>query len=150
VSAPFTVAVAVDGTAASEAALARAVAIARERECALAGVFVVDTGWPDFIGNDWQSSRNARQGFLDYVRGQLEEQGEQARRQFEAAAAAVPQARFEVLAGEPADTLCDIVGTGAATLLFAGSEVFRDCGRPSAKGLARTLARRLGDSVLVI
>lgn len=137
------IAVAVDGSAASEAALRRAVGLARADGRPLAGVFVLDTGWSDFIGSDWQSAADSRQGFLDYIRAQLEEQAEFARRQFAAATATLDDAHFEVIPGDPLEALCAVVKDGHAETLVAGREVFRVCGRPSVRRLARDLARRL-------
>lgn len=138
-----TIAVAVDGSPASEAALGHAVRLARREDRRLYGVFVLDTGWADFIGNDWQSAAGARQGFLDYIRAQLETQAEAARAQFAAATRDHEDARFVVIPGEPLDALCDLMARGEAAMLIAGKEVFRVCGRPSVRTLARDLARRV-------
>ena len=144
------VAVAVDGTVASRDALATALAFARRRGDPLSGVFVLDSGWTDFIGNDWQSSRNARQGFLDYVLEQHRRQAELARRQFEEAAGNFPAAHFRVLVGEPTQALAALMERGEADLLVLGREVFRECARPSVKRLARTLTRKLGEAVFLV
>jgi len=74
--------VAVDGSAASQGALNHAVHLARQSQAALTGVFVIDAGWPDYIGNDWQSSKGARQGFLDYIREEQEQQADHQDRQY--------------------------------------------------------------------
>ncbi|MFN3883829.1 MAG: universal stress protein [Rhodocyclaceae bacterium] len=137
------IAVAVDGSPASAAALAEAVRLARAGEKPLLGVFVLDTGWADYIGNDWQSAAGARQGFLDYIRSQLEAQAETAREQFAAATRDHAAARFTVIPGEPLEALCDLMAQGEADTLVAGKEVFQICGRPSVKTLARDLARRV-------
>lgn len=138
-----TIAVAVDGSPASEAPLAEALRLARDGRRPLLGVFVFDTGWVDYIGNDWQSAAGARQGFLDYIRGQLEAQAEAAREQFVAATRGHAQARFAVIFGEPLETLCDLMARSEAETLVAGRETFQVCGRPSVKTLARDLARRV-------
>ncbi len=143
------IAVAVDGTPASEAALQRAIEIARERRAPLAGMFVIDSGWTDFIGNDWQSARNARQGFLDYVRQEQERYAAAAARQFDAATRGLPDAQFSVLAGDPAQTLILEMRRSDAEVLVIGAHAFRDCGRPSAKLLARTLTKRVRQPVIV-
>ena len=144
------IAVAVDGSAASRDGLAHAIDLAARATCPLTGIFVLDTGWADYIGNDWQSSAGARQGFLDYVRDQLEAQAEAARRQFEAATAGLPGAAFRVVAGDPLTALCgSLEETGCATLVF-GRDVFAVCGRPSARRLARELPRRLRERVTVV
>jgi nucleotide-binding universal stress UspA family protein len=141
-SAMRSIAVAVDGSPASDGALAEAVKRAAQEGRPLVGVFVIDTGWADFIGNDWQSAAGARQGFLDYIRAQLESQAEAARAQFTAAAHALPASRFEVIAGEPHDALADFLDRGEAQCLFIGRETFQVCGRPSARRLATDIARR--------
>jgi nucleotide-binding universal stress UspA family protein len=144
------IAVAVDGSEASRNALDEALRLAREQGRTLTGVFVLDTGWADYIGNDWQSARGARQGFLDYVRDQLEAQAEVARRQFETASAHLTGAEFSVIAGDPLEALCDLMAQGKAELLIAGRNVFQVCGRPSVKRLARDLPRRLKQRVMIV
>lgn len=144
------VAVAVDGSPASEAALAHALDVARARGGPLAGIFVLDTGWVDFIGNDWQSAAGARQGFLDYIRGQLEAQAEAARRQFAEATVGFVDCRFEVVPGDPLEALVAVMAAGEAELLVAGREVFQVCGRPSVKRLARELPRRIRQPVVIV
>lgn len=144
------IAVAVDGSPASSAALIEALNLAREQHRPLTGVFVLDTGWADYIGNDWQSAAGARQGFLDYIRDQLEAQAEAARHQFVAATNGLENARFAVIPGEPLETLCEIIEYGDAAMLFAGKEVFQVCGRPSVKRLTRELQRRMGSAVTIV
>lgn len=141
--------VAVDGCDASAEALRQAVALARRDGVALAGVFVVDDQWADFIGNDWQSSRNARQGFLDHVRQEQEQQARLARAQFEQAADGLPAASFHVLAGDPARTLL-ARAQAVDGLLVLGRRVFQVSGRPSLKSLARRLAEASPGAVLVL
>ncbi len=148
-SAAAPIAVAVDGSAASRAALDYAATRARREGRGLTGVFVLDAGWADYIGNDWQSSRNARQGFLDYVLAEQEAQAQAARAQFEAGTAGLANARFAVLAGDPLDELCGLMERGEATLLVAGRDVFQVCGRPSLKRLARDLRRRVGQALVI-
>lgn len=137
------IAVAVDGSPASTASIAEAVRLARAEQRPLLGVFVLDTGWADYIGNDWQSAAGARQGFLDYIRAQLEAQAEAARSQFAAATGDIAAASFAVIPGEPLETLCELMQRGEVEMLVAGREVFQVCGRPSVKRLARDLARRV-------
>jgi len=141
-SAAHLIAVAVDGSPASDGALTEAVRLAAAEERPLLGVFVLDTGWADFIGNDWQSAAGARQGFLDYIRTQLETQAAAARAQFAAATGTLPAARFEVIPGEPLETLAALLARGEAQCLLMGREAFQVCGRPSARRLAQDLARR--------
>ena len=143
------IAVTVDGTPGCTAALARAVALAGN-DGWLTGVFVLDSGWADFIGNDWQSSRNARQGFLDYVLDGQRRQADAARAQFDAATGGLPKARFAVLVGDPADALVRMMDDDGADALVVGEAVFRECGRPSIATLARTLMRRVRQPVHVI
>jgi nucleotide-binding universal stress UspA family protein len=145
-----TIAVAIDGTKASAAALAFAVDKAQNEQAQLNGIFVLDTGWVDYIGNDWQSSRNARQGFLDYVRGELEQQMELARQQFESATAGYPNASFTMLPGEPARALADLMQRGEADAMVLGPEVYQTCGRPSVTRLAKFLQKNVRQPVHVI
>ncbi len=143
------IAVAVDGSPASSAALDMAHGLAREQGRPLTGIFVLDTGWADYIGNDWQSAAGARQGFLDYIRGQLEAQAEAARHQFAAATEDLGAASFAVIPGEPLEALCEFMAHGSAEMLVVGSEVFQVCGRPSVKRLAHDLARQV-DAVRIV
>ena len=145
-----TIAVAVDGTEASAAALAFAIGKARREDARLTGVFLLDSGWADFIGNDWQSSRNARQGFLDYVRAELEKQQERAQQQFSAATIMHAQASFSALTGDPAESLTAFMRRGEADMLVIGAAAFVACGRPSAKVLAATLSREVRQPVYVL
>jgi nucleotide-binding universal stress UspA family protein len=145
-----TIAIAIDGTKASAAALAFAVDMARTEQARLNGIFVLDTGWADFIGNDWQSSRNARQGFLDYVRNELEQQMELARQQFEAATAQYPNASFRTLPGDPAEALANLMQGGETDAMVLGSAVYQTCGRPSVKGLAKFLKKSVRQPVYVV
>jgi nucleotide-binding universal stress UspA family protein len=144
------IAVAVDGSPASQGALEQALRLAHQLERPLAGVFVLDTGWADYIGNDWQSAAGARQGFLDYVRVHLEAQAEEARRQFAAATTELADASFSILAGDPLEALCAMMAKGQVDMLVAGRRVFQVCGRPSVKRLAKELPRRIQQSVMIV
>jgi len=132
--------VAVDGSAASQEALNHAVHIARQSQAVLTGVFVIDAGWPDYIGNDWQSSKGARQGFLDHVREEQEQQAETARGQFENAASGLPSASFSLLSGDPAEEVIRLASEPSDDLLVLNQRVFQVSGRPSLKTLGRRLA----------
>lgn len=141
--------VAVDGSDASQAALNHAVALARQRNTPLTGIFIIDTQWADFIGNDWQSSKGARQGFLDYIRKEQEEQAEAARAQFVQATQGMEQATFSVHAGDPTEVLVEQASSGATGMLVAGRRVFQVSGRPSLKSLAATLAKKASRPLLL-
>ena len=132
--------VAVDGSEATNEALDHAVFLARNQQAGLLGIFVVDSKWPDFIGNDWQSARGTRQGFLDYIRREQEEQAELARSQFSLASQGMEGAVFSVHAGDPASVL--VAQTGTAGILLASRRVFQVSGRPSLRSLAATLAKK--------
>jgi len=142
--------VAVDGSAASQEALNQAVELARQSRSALTGVFVMDGGWPDYIGNDWQSSRGARQGFLDYIRQEQEQQAEAAQQQFESAAHGVPAATFSVQAGDPAEVMLQIASEPTTTMLVLSRRVFQVTGRPSLKGLGERLAKKATRPLLML
>ncbi len=132
--------VAVDGAEASKDALDHAVFLARNQDARLLGIFVVDSKWPDFIGNDWQSAKGARQGFLDYIRREQEEQAELARSQFSLAAQGMEGAVFSVHAGDPASVL--VAQSASAGILIASKRVFQVSGRPSLRSLAARLSKR--------
>jgi nucleotide-binding universal stress UspA family protein len=134
--------VAVDGSEASQEAVSQAVDIARQNKAALTGIFVIDSQWADFIGNDWQSAKGARQGFLDYVRNEQEEQALAARAQFELATSGMDQTQFVVHVGDPTEALLEQALSEKTGILIASRRVFQVSGRPSLKSLAATLARR--------
>lgn len=144
------IAVAIDGSEASAPALAFAIDLAQREGKQLSGVFVLDTGWADFIGNDWQSSRNARQGFLDYVLEELQKQAELARDQFAVATSALPGACFISLPGVPAEALCEMMGRDEFSALVLGPETFQCCGRPSAKRLVKDLRKKVRQPLYVV
>jgi nucleotide-binding universal stress UspA family protein len=141
--------VAVDGSGASQDALNHAVDLARQRNTPLAGIFIIDTQWADFIGNDWQSAKGARQGFLDYIRKEQEEQAEAARAQFELATRGMGQVSFSVHAGDPTEVLVEQASSGDTGMLVAGRRVFQVSGRPSLKSLAATLAKKASRPLLL-
>jgi nucleotide-binding universal stress UspA family protein len=144
------IAVAVDGTPSSRTALLRAAGLAREQGRPLRGVHVLDDGWVDYIGNDWQSSAGARQGFLDYVRRHAEAQAEAARQQFDELAGDFPAASFSVICGDPLDALCDLMREEVPAMLVLADDAFQVCGRPSVRRLAADLPRRVHGPVLVV
>lgn len=134
--------VAVDGSEASQEALNYAVELARQSKSALTGFFIIDGGWPDFIGNDWQSAKGARQGFLDYIRKEQEQQAEAARQQFETAAEGIEDSRFSVLAGDPTEMLIKKANAADTSLLIVGQRIFQVSGRPSLRSLSKQLAAK--------
>ncbi len=144
-----TIVVAVDGSAASQEALNQAIELARQRQAALTGVFVMDSGWPDFIGNDWQSSKGARQGFLDHVRREQERQAEAARQQFETATGGMPKARFSLETGDPLDVLLRLAEAPSTGVLVVGRRVFQVSGRPSLKSLSKKIVKKATRPVLL-
>jgi nucleotide-binding universal stress UspA family protein len=141
--------VAVDGSEASQAALNHAVDLARQRNMPLTGIFIIDTQWADFIGNDWQSSKGARQGFLDYIRKEQEEQVEAARSQFAQATQGMAQVSFSVHAGDPTAVMIEQALSEDTGILVAGRRVFQVSGRPSLKSLATTLAKKASRPLLL-
>ncbi|CAK0776550.1 Universal stress protein [Gammaproteobacteria bacterium] len=132
--------VVVDGAEASQAAVTMAVEMVRQGMGTLTGLFVIDSQWPDFIGNDWQSSRGSRQGFLDHVHAEQQDQAGLARQQFETATAGIPDCHFEVMAGDPIETLLKCLNHPDTDLLMVGRRTFQVSGRPRLKRLARELA----------
>ena len=141
--------VAVDGSEASQEALNCAVELARQSKCALTGFFIIDGGWPDYIGNDWQSSKSARQGFLDYIRKEQEEQADAARKQFEAATAGI-ETTFSLLAGDPTEELLKLANAANTDIFVVSRRVFQVSGRPSLKSLAKTLAQKATRPLLLL
>lgn len=142
--------VAVDGSPASELPLGHAIEQARQNDAVLTGVFIIDGQWADFIGNDWQSSRGARQGFLDYILQEQEAQAQLAQDQFHQAAADCPNARFEVLAGDPIDKLVEQASSASTDLLITSRRVFQVSGRPSLRTLASQLEKRASCPLLLL
>lgn len=142
--------VAVDGSVASQEALNRSVELARQNDAALTGVFVIDAGWPDYIGNDWQAAVGARLPFLGYIRGEQEQQqAEAARGQFESATDGLKSASFTLLAGDPTDLLVVLASNDATDLLVLSRRVFQVNGRPSLKSLSKRFARKAQRPFLV-
>lgn len=131
--------VAVDGSEASQEALNYAVELTRQSQCALTGLFIIDGGWPDYIGNDWQSAKGARQGFLDYIFKEQEQQAEVARQQFETAAKGIENSRFSVLAGDPIEMLITQANAVDTGMLVVGKRIFQVSGRPSLRSLSKRL-----------
>ena len=144
----MSIVVAVDGSAASAQALGFAVELAQREGKPLAGVYVIDSEWADFIGNDWQSSRNARQGFLDYVLEQQKAQAGAAEQQFAQATQGLQESSFSVLVGDPPRALAELM-QGDPELLVLGRDVFQVCGRPSMKTLSHDLKRTMRKPVVV-
>ncbi len=142
--------VAVDGSEASQDALNHAVNLARQSSTALTGIFIIDTQWADYIGNDWQSAKGARQGFLDYIRKEQEEQAEAARTQFEQATHGMEQASFSVHAGDPTEVLIEQASSENTGILVASRRVFQVSGRPSLKSLAARLAKKASRPLLLL
>jgi nucleotide-binding universal stress UspA family protein len=141
--------VAVDGSEASQEALSHAVEIARQSQAALTGVFVIDSEWPDYIGNDWQSARGARQPFLDYIREEQEQQAKAAQGQFEKAAGGLPGAQFALHAGDPSEVLIKLAQDAGTDLLVLNRKIFQISGRPSLKALHKNLAAKAQRPYLV-
>jgi len=141
--------VAVDGSEASQEALGHIVEIARQSNASLTGVFVIDSQWPDYIGNDWQSAKGARQPFLDYIRAEQEQQASAARSQFEGATHGLSNARFSLLAGDPTDVIVGIANDDETDLLVLSQRVFQVSGRPSLKSLAARLTKKATRPILV-
>jgi len=141
--------VAIDGSEASQEALNHAAELARQSKSTLTGFFVMDSQWPDFIGNDWQSARGARQGFLDYIREEQEQQAEAARQQFEIAAEGIEDRGFSVLAGDPTEVLIAKANAADTDLLVVGQRIFQVSGRPSLRSLSKRLAAKATRPVML-
>lgn len=141
--------VAVDGSEASLEALNHAVNLARQSNTPLTGLFIIDTQWADFIGNDWQSAKGARQGFLDYIRKEQEEQAEAARAQFAQATQGMEQTSFSIYAGDPTEALVEKASLEDTGLLVTSRRVFQISGRPSLKSLAATLTKKASRPILL-
>ncbi len=141
--------VAVDGSEASQGALDHAVSLARQSNTALTGIFVIDSQWGDFIDNDWQSAKGARQGFLDYIRDEQEQQAAAARAQFVQATEGMGQVSFSVHAGDPTEVLVEHASSANTGILVASRRVFQVSGRPSLKSLAATLAKKASRPILL-
>ncbi len=142
--------VAVDGSPACGESLHHAAELARRCDAAMTGLFVLDNQWADFIGNDWQSAAGARQGFLDQMRQEQEGQAELAQEQFRTAANELEQARFLVRVGDPLTVLREVANAPDTDLLILSRRVFAVAGRPSLKGLAKSLATQTDRPLMLL
>jgi hypothetical protein len=129
--------VAVDGADISNAPIQYGIHLARQTQARLTGLFIMDGKWADFIGNDWQSSRNARQGFLDYMYREQLAQANLAKLQFENLTTSIENCVFKIETGDPTEILCGLK-TG---ILILSRQVFQVCGRPSSKKIAQNLVK---------
>ncbi len=129
--------VAVDGAEISNAPIQYGIHLARQTQTRLTGLFIMDGKWADFIGNDWQSSRNARQGFLDYMYQEQLAQANLAKLQFENLTTSIENCAFKIETGDPTEILCGLK-TG---ILILSRQVFQVCGRPSSKKIAQHLVK---------
>jgi nucleotide-binding universal stress UspA family protein len=141
--------VAVDGSEASQGALDHAVSLARQNNTPLTGIFIIDSQWADFIDNDWQSAKGARQGFLDHVRKEQEAQAAAARGQFLQATQGMEQVTFSVHAGDPTEIMVEQASSANTGMLVTGRRVFQVSGRPSLKSLATILAKKASRPLLL-
>lgn len=141
--------VAVDGSEASQGALDHAVNLARQNNTPLTGIFIIDSQWADFIDNDWQSAKGARQGFLDYVRKEQEEQAAAARAQFLQATQGMEKVSFSVHAGDPTEVMIEQASSVNTGILVTGRRVFQVSGRPSLRSLASTLEKKASRPILL-
>ncbi|HOT11387.1 MAG TPA: universal stress protein [Polyangiaceae bacterium] len=139
-----------DGSDASQTALEQAVWLARHANAVLTGFYILDTGWADFIGNDWQSSDGARRGFLDHIGKEQTSQAELARLQFETAVQGLAQAQFIVLTGDPIRVLVERLNDPRSDLLVFGRKTFQVSGRPSLKTAAQSLVKQGRKPVLLL
>lgn len=134
--------VAVDGSDASQEALDFAVELARHSASALTGLFIIDGGWPDYIGNDWQSTKSARQEFLNYILQEQEQQADTARQQFASAADGIAASSFSIRAGDPIEMLIAVANSADTSMLVVGQRIFQVSGRPSLRSLSKRLVAK--------
>lgn len=134
--------VAVDGSEASQEALDFAVELARQSASALTGLFIIDGGWPDYIGNDWQSTKSSRQEFLNYILKEQEQQADAARQQFDAAANGIAVNSFSILGGDPIEMLITAANAADTSMLVVGQRIFQVSGRPSLRDLSKRLVAK--------
>lgn len=142
--------VTVDGSPASAAALSHAAICARDQGRPLTGIFVLDPGWTGCGCDSTHASGQMQRGFLDYACSELEAQAEAAREQFTAATEDLVDATFEVVPGDPARILCELMARGQAGMLVAGREVFQVCGRPSVKRLMDELQQCVRQPLVIV
>ncbi len=63
--------------------LDEALAFAKERRASITALWVMDTRWPDLIGDEWLVRESVRQRFFRYLTSQEREEGEKALREFQ-------------------------------------------------------------------
>lgn len=130
---------AIDGEEYSKSPLELALNLAGDKNIELLAIYVMDSGWPDFIGHDWQSSKASRQGFLSYINQAQKEQLEKTQEQF--ARIKYSLASLQIINGEPGKILQKFAQDQENTGICLSKQVFQACGRPGLKKLAADLLK---------
>lgn len=101
--------------------LDEALALAAERRASVTALWVIDTRWPDLIGDEWLVRESVRQRFFRYLAAQEREEGEDALREFQRRAEeAGVRASIRSEAGDPAKVVQLLSPTCDAVLLPTG------------------------------
>lgn len=114
----------------SQKAIDEAVRLAKERGAGLTALFVLDATWSEYIGHDFLSGSNARDGFLNYVSDNENGLAEKTIRVFRERAQGV-SCDVKMVAGRVVDEILKELKSGYDLLVMAapftrGLEILRD------------------------
>ncbi|MEW5746060.1 MAG: universal stress protein [Nitrospirota bacterium] len=115
-------------------AIEEAVRLAKERGASLTALFVLDASWSEYIGHDWLSGSNAREGFLTYISDNENALAEKTVQEFKERARGVAS-EIKMVAGRVPDEILRELKNGYDLLVMAapfkrGLEILRN---PAAK-----------------
>lgn len=86
--------------------LEEALSHAKERGASITGLWVIDTRWPDLIGDEWLVRESVRQRFFSYLTKQERDEGEKTLRKFqERAGEAGIESSIHSEAGDPVEVV---------------------------------------------
>jgi nucleotide-binding universal stress UspA family protein len=114
----------------SHSAVNEAVRLAKERGASLTALFVLDASWSEYIGHDWLSGSNAREGFLNYISDNENALAEKTVQEFKKRAEGLAY-EIKMVPGRVADEIIKELKNGYDLLVMAipfkrGLEVLRD------------------------
>ncbi len=114
----------------SQKAIDEAVRLAKERGAHLTALFVLDATWSEYIGHDFLSGSNAREGFLNYISDNENALAEKTVQEFKERAQGVPH-EAKMVPGRVSDEILKEAKNGYDCIVMAhpftrGLETLRD------------------------